>query len=78
TTIQFYLPINGKNDAELLQNLEEEIIEINQAWLGERPEKIPMVPENLTQKSFASYFVQDAENKLYLGLNKATSSVESF
>ncbi|PTO40093.1 type VII secretion protein EssC [Enterococcus mundtii] len=78
TTIQFYLPTNGKNDAELLQNLEEEIIEINQAWTGERPEKIPMVPENLTQKSFASYFVQDDENKLYLGLNKGTSLVESF
>lgn len=78
TTIQFYLPINGKNDAELLQNLEEEIIEINQAWTGERPDKIPMVPENLTQKSFASYLEQDDSHTLYLGLNKATSSVESF
>ncbi|MGA5592134.1 type VII secretion protein EssC [Enterococcus mundtii] len=77
TTIQFYLPINGQNDAELLQNLEEEIIEINQAWTGERPDKIPMVPENLTQKSFAAYLEQD-DHTLYLGLNKATSSVESF
>ena len=78
TTIQFYLPSNGKNDAELLQHLEEEIIEINRAWTGERPDKIPMAPENLTRKSFTSYLVQADENKLYLGLNKATSLVESF
>ncbi|MBO1299477.1 MULTISPECIES: type VII secretion protein EssC [unclassified Enterococcus] len=78
TTIQFYLPSNGKNDAELLQHLGEEIIEINRAWTGERPDKIPMAPENLTRKSFTSYLVQADENKLYLGLNKATSLVESF
>ena len=31
-----------------------------------------------TEKEFRFYFVQDDDHKLYLGLNKGTSLVESF
>lgn len=78
TAVQFYLPIQGEDSSDLLENLEKEVTRMNHDWTGKRPEKIPMVPEELTIQNF-SLFVKEMEaDNLYLGLNKLSSLVEKF
>ncbi|EPI2200924.1 type VII secretion protein EssC [Enterococcus hirae] len=78
TAIQFYLPTEGKNSAELLENLEAKVTEMNQNWTGIRPKKIPMVPEELSIDKFQQFVSGKEPNQLYLGLNKLTSVPETF
>ena len=78
TAIQFYLPTEGKNSAELLENLEAKVTEMNQNWTGIRPKKIPMVPEKLSTDTFQQFVSEKELNQLYLGLNKLTSVPETF
>ncbi|EGP5130045.1 type VII secretion protein EssC, partial [Enterococcus faecium] len=78
TAIQFYLPTEGKNSAELLEKLEAKVTEMNQNWTGLRPEKIPMVPEELTTDKFQALIADRKSNTLYLGLNKVNTNVEYF
>lgn len=78
TAIQFYLPIQGESSSDLLENLEKEVNLMDQSWIGERPEKIPMVPDELTVPKFISFIKEKEANHLYLGLNKLSSSVEAF
>lgn len=78
TSVQFYLPIEGENSSDVLENLEREGTRMDQVWVGERPEKIPMVPEELTIQNFASFVKEREVNNLYLGLNKLSSLVEKF
>jgi DNA segregation ATPase FtsK/SpoIIIE and related proteins len=75
--IQFYLPVEGTNSTEILEHLEKEVSTLNENWNGMRPAKIPMVPEELTEEIFESFISVKEENTLYLGLNKATSNIES-
>ena len=78
TAIQFYLPVEGSDSAERLGNLETKVTEMNQIWTGLRPEKIPMVPEELTTDRFQTFISERKPNTLYLGLNKANTNVERF
>lgn len=76
--IQFFLPAGGANTAEMLECLEREAQALNQSWSGERPEKIPMVPEGLTEKDFEQFIGERQENTLYLGLNNRLAELETF
>ncbi|GAB2023393.1 hypothetical protein RyT2_24690 [Pseudolactococcus yaeyamensis] len=76
--IQFYLPVEGDNSTEILENLEKEVLTLDENWTGVRPAKIPMVPELLTATQFNTVVTEKEDNKFYIGLNKADSAVESF
>lgn len=78
TAVQFYLPIEGGTSSDILENLEKEVTCMDQNWTDERPEKIPMVPEELTSQNFGSFIKVREANNLYLGLNKLSSAVEMF
>ncbi|MDR1567400.1 MAG: type VII secretion protein EssC [Streptococcaceae bacterium] len=76
--LQLYLPVKGESEVEVLAALEEEITVMNDSWSGARPEKIPMVPEELTPEFFEAYLPARRQDTLYFGLNKASSETESF
>ena len=50
--IQLALPVAGANDAQVLNNLRQEVASLQEAWTGQRPSAIPMVPEELTEADF--------------------------
>ncbi|MCF1283443.1 type VII secretion protein EssC [Streptococcus sinensis] len=50
--IQLALPVAGANDAQVLNNLRQEVASLQEAWTGQRPSAIPMVPEELTMDVF--------------------------
>ena len=52
--IQLALPVYGDNDTQVLNNLRQEVASLQEAWTGQRPSAIPMVPEELTEKDFYS------------------------
>ena len=52
--IQLALPVEGANDAQVLNNLRQEVASLQEAWTGQRPSAIPMVPEELTEADFYS------------------------
>lgn len=52
--IQLALPVAGANDAQVLNNLRQEVASLQEAWTGQRPSAIPMVPEELTEADFYS------------------------
>jgi S-DNA-T family DNA segregation ATPase FtsK/SpoIIIE len=64
TSIQFYLPTKGETSSEVLNNLEKEVEELDSSYIGERPSKIPMVPENLTEEMFSEY-VNNYKGSIY-------------
>ena len=73
--IQLALPVFGANDTQVLNNLRQTVASLQEAWTGQRPSAIPMVPEELTEKDFYSRAsVQTAyENGLVpLGLDLET------
>ena len=73
--IQLALPVYGANDTQVLNNLRQAVASLQEAWTGQRPSAIPMVPEELTEKDFYSRAsVQTAyENGLVpLGLDLET------
>ena len=76
--IQFYLPVEGENSTEILAHLEKEVSTLDENWTGVRPAKIPMVPDELTEKIFSSFIPVKEENTLYLGLNKLSAEIEDF
>ncbi|BDH66527.1 Ftsk domain-containing protein (plasmid) [Enterococcus sp. PLM3] len=76
TAIQFYLPAEGENSAELLENLEIKVAAMNHDWIGIRPERIPMVPEKLSHEQFQQFVPEKELNHLYLGLNKLSAEPE--
>ena len=79
--MQVYLPTEGSNDIERLNNLEAEIKEMNQAWSGNRPAKIPMVPKQLTAEAFYSYPKVEkylSEGDLPFGMSLETTEVVAF
>ncbi|WP_205881086.1 FtsK/SpoIIIE domain-containing protein [Leucobacter insecticola] len=81
TAIQFYLPGAGGNSSEVLAALEEQVSVLDAAWVGVRPEKIPMVPEALTPDVFAGFgSVREVEagGGVPLGLSKATTTARGF
>lgn len=76
--IQIYLPVAGENNAAILEHLEKEVSSMEQAWNGVRPEKIPMVPSELTYETFNGFVPKKERDAFYLGLNKLSSIPESF
>lgn len=78
TAIQVYLPNQVKSSDNNLDDLQVEIDELNKDWLGDRPEKIPMVPDELKQSDFETLpQIQEwlsAEN-LPLGLSYETTDI---
>ena len=50
--IQLALPVAGVNDAQVLNNLRQEVASLQEAWSGQRPSAIPMLPEELTEAEF--------------------------
>lgn len=52
--VQLALPVAGISDAQVINNLRAEVARIQEAWTGETPQAIPMVPEELTEKDFYS------------------------
>ena len=50
--IQLALPVSGANDTQVLNNLRQKVASLQEAWTGQRPSAIPMVPEELTMDVF--------------------------
>ena len=50
--IQLALPVSGANDTQVLNNLRQEVTSLQEAWTGQRPSAIPMVPEELMMEEF--------------------------
>ena len=50
--IQLALPVSGDNDTQVLNNLRQEVASLQEAWTGQRPSAIPMVPEELMMEEF--------------------------
>ena len=50
--IQLALPVSGDNENQVLNNLRQEVASLQEAWTGQRPSAIPMVPEELTMDVF--------------------------
>ena len=50
--IQLALPVYGANDTQVLNNLRQAVASLQEAWTGQRPSAIPMVPEELTMDEF--------------------------
>ena len=50
--LQLALPVFGANDTQVLNNLRQEVASLQEAWTGQRPSAIPMVPEELTMEEF--------------------------
>jgi len=59
--IQLALPVSGANDTQVLNNLRQAVASLQEAWTGQRPSAIPMVPEELTMEEFLNFSsVQEA------------------
>ena len=50
--IQLALPVSGANDTQVLNNLRQGVASLQEAWTGQRPSAIPMVPEELMMEEF--------------------------
>ena len=50
--IQLALPVYGANDTQVLNNLRQAVASLQEAWTGQRPSAIPMVPDELTMEEF--------------------------
>ena len=73
--IQLALPVSGANDTQVLNNLRQVVASLQEAWTGQRPSAIPMVPEELTEADFysrASVQVAYEQGLLPLGLDMET------
>ena len=76
--IQLALPVAGANDAQVLNNLRQEVASLQEAWTGQRPSAIPMVPEELTEADFYSRAsVQAAYEQGLVPLGLDMETVES-
>ena len=78
TAIQFYLPMDGKTSADILENLVNEIEQMSRCWKGSRPDKIPMVPEHVHFSDMDQAIGNKEGSTCYLGFDKATAGVEPF
>ena len=79
TAIQFYLPTQGIDDNEILNNLHECVDHLASIWHGWVPKKIPMVPDELTNEIFEKLAAPSKRaDWISLGLNKTSALVEGF
>ncbi|MCL2559223.1 MAG: type VII secretion protein EssC [Turicibacter sp.] len=80
-SMQVYLPSEKSGDFKRLEALKGEIDQLNKAWNGVRPRKIPMLPKEVTRL----WFMENSEVKEWmrlgdipLGLNIDTTKVCGF
>ncbi|MEY8700185.1 type VII secretion protein EssC [Streptococcus ferus] len=74
---QVALPVFGKSDFELNQNLKQMGEILNNAWTGDRPKRIPIVPNVLTAQAFREKeSVQKGINNGYLPIGLDFLQVE--
>ena len=69
---QTALPVEGKDDVEIISNLRNEVDQINKDWVGSLPDPIPMMKDELpAEEFFARKDVQEAltNQKLPIGLD---------
>ena len=69
---QTALPVEGKDDVEVISNLRNEVDQINKDWVGSLPDPIPMMKDELpAEEFFARKDVQEAlaNQKLPIGLD---------
>lgn len=69
---QTALPVEGKDDVEVISNLRNEVDQINKDWVGSLPDPIPMMKDELPAEEFFSREdVQEAlvNQKLPIGLD---------
>lgn len=79
--LQFYLPVGGKTDIERLNALDEQVLVLKNAWTGQTPSPVPMVPKTLTKSAFyqnPDVVKQLHEGSLPVGLDKETTAVVGF
>ncbi|WP_081104234.1 FtsK/SpoIIIE domain-containing protein, partial [Streptococcus cristatus] len=77
-SVQLALPVAGDNDIQVINNLRNRVQELNEAWTGETPQAIPMVPEELTQYDFYNRkTVKEAYDKGLLPLGLDMETVEA-
>lgn len=79
--VQLYLPVEGENDIDRLNHLEEEIATLNNNWTGERPTKIPMLGKTISMHDF--YTNKQVEEMLQnlqvpFALDKETTNAVGF
>lgn len=79
--VQVYLPTTGENDIDRLNQLEQEILAMDQAWSGDRPVKIPMLGKVISMQEF--YALKDTQKMLDqltipIALDKETTDVVGF
>lgn len=78
---QIYLPNEGANDVERLTNMTQEIAQLAQDWTGSVPDKIPMLPKEI---SMADFYQDDAVQQMLanlelpLAFDKETTKVVGF
>lgn len=81
TAIQFYFPAPGDDSSETLAALEQQVAALDAGWTGERPSKIPMVPQELTAdafRAFESVARVEGLGGVALGLSIATTAAVGF
>lgn len=52
TIFQTALPVKGKDTLNIIEEIQKESSEMHQAWTGEKPKGIPMVPEKIDFTDF--------------------------
>ncbi|MFC3931715.1 FtsK/SpoIIIE domain-containing protein, partial [Streptococcus dentapri] len=79
--VQFYLPLQAKDSAAFLQALKTEAKQMQEAWTGDLPRAIPMVPDILVLEEFRrrkDYQQALHDGHLALGLHKDTVELISW
>ena len=76
TAIQFYLPAEGENSAELLENLETKVATMNHDWWEFVLKEFQWFLKNYHMNNSNNLY-QKKLNQLYLGLNKLSAEPET-
>lgn len=78
TAVQFYLPSHDGDVTQLLEAIENDVMKLDKAWTGKRPEKIPMTPEELSLQTFEEFLEvikwQKAQ-RLPMGMSYETTEI---
>lgn len=59
---QVAIPVDGKNGLDIVNNLQKEVADMQDNWQGEKPEPIPVIPEQL----YADEFIKSRKTKKIL------------
>lgn len=59
---QVAVPVDGKNGLDIVNNLQKEVADMQNNWQGEKPEPIPVIPEQL----YADEFIKSKKTKKIL------------